>query len=139
MPGKIKTMAKPKYDCIAALQKAGISANDARALRRISMTLNRWFEMECGSDQGAIERDDRTGKPYRTWDAGQNGKRNRRLIPDREKGAKARLGHIMTAYPALRFFIQGDPRGAALYILRPGDIPEGAKADECYSRGVAVY
>src|SRR5512141_685884 len=46
-----------KYDCIAALQRAGISEDDARALRRIAMTLNRWFEMECGSDHGAIERE----------------------------------------------------------------------------------
>ena len=36
-------------------------------------------------------------------------------------------------------YIQTDPRGAALYILRPGDVPEGQSADACYSRGICVY
>mgnify|MGYP001605579533 CR=1 FL=1 len=40
---------------------------------------------------------------------------------------------------ALRAYIQGDPRGAALYILRPGDVPQGEKPDSCYSRGLVVY
>lgn len=36
-------------------------------------------------------------------------------------------------------YIQGDPRGAALYILRLGDVPAGKDADAYYSRGVCVY
>ena len=36
-------------------------------------------------------------------------------------------------------YIQGDPRGAALYILRPGDVPDGADAASYYNRGVCVY
>jgi hypothetical protein len=39
----------------------------------------------------------------------------------------------------LTAYIQGDPRGAALYILRPGDVPEGESADAYYSRGICVY
>jgi hypothetical protein len=31
------------------------------------------------------------------------------------------------------------PRGAALYILKPGDVPEGEDVSAWYSRGVAVY
>jgi hypothetical protein len=34
---------------------------------------------------------------------------------------------------------EGDPRGAALFILRPGDVPEGEAAESYYSRGMAVY
>ena len=37
-----------KPDCINALQAAGISYDDAVSLRRISMTLHRWHELECG-------------------------------------------------------------------------------------------
>lgn len=131
-------MTKSKYDSIAALERVGISYEDATALRRISMTLRRWFEMECGTDSGAIERDEKTDKPYWTYDAGNNGKRGRTLIADREKGALARLATIMARYPTLGHYIQGDPRGASLYILRPGDIPAGQSADSCYSRGIVV-
>jgi len=35
--------------------------------------------------------------------------------------------------------VQGDPRGCALYILRPDDIPAGADVASCYTRGIAVY
>ena len=33
---------------INSLTNAGIQYQDAVQLRRISMTLNRWFELECG-------------------------------------------------------------------------------------------
>jgi hypothetical protein len=36
-------------------------------------------------------------------------------------------------------YIQTDPRGAALYIIRPGDVPAGADASAYYSRGICVY
>jgi hypothetical protein len=45
----------------------------------------------------------------------------------------------MTRYPALSAYIQGDPRGAALHILRPDDVPAGEDVDADYSRGIAVY
>lgn len=34
---------------------------------------------------------------------------------------------------------EGDPRGAAVYILFPGDIRDGQTIDACYTNGVAVY
>ena len=42
-------------------------------------------------------------------------------------------------YPSLRCYVQGDPRGPALYILRPGDVSGGAGARSFYTRGIAVY
>ena len=60
-------------------------------------------------------------------------------LTDRERGALKRLAKIMARYPGFQSYVQGDPRGCALYILRPGDIPEGANVDSCYSRGIAVY
>lgn len=153
-------------ECIEPLIRAGITYEDAMALRRIAMTLHGWHELECGTDHGAIERDETTGKAF--WRNAMTGKRY--PCADRETGAKKRLAKIMARYPVLQAYIQGDPRGAALYILRAGgskctkcgtvykppgqttcptcvvsceqlqgDVPEGAEVDSYYSRGLAVY
>lgn len=153
------------------LRSIGISQDDAESLRRISMTLHRWHELECGDGneygswcivRGRKERkpvevrgalaiskpelhfvhdDDGTpflehhhylhgrGKDYTTHSA----------IPDRERGALKRLAAIMSRYPALSYYVQTDPRGASLYILREGDVPAGQDVSSYYSRGVAVY
>lgn len=130
---------------IQPMIRAGIAHEDALALRRISMTLHRWHELECGDgnewNSWAIEREneDGTGRPFMVTYPHRTGNPRRHLIPDRESGALRRLRKIMARYPSLGFYVQGDPRGAALYILRPGDVPEGADADAYYSRGVAVY
>jgi len=122
-------------ECIETLRRAGIAYDDATALRRIAMTLHRWHELECGTDNGAIERDEVTGRTY--W---RHPELNKRFpCADRETGARKRLAKIMAKYPTLSAYIQGDPRGASLYILRPGDVPEGAEVDSYYSRGLAVY
>jgi hypothetical protein len=128
------------------------------------MTLHRWHEAECNGD---IQRgDDGIARGYRShasyidpndpryWytvrdrETGAKkrlaaivGKRNARITDDHSKDAEqyihatchAKLAGIVSAY------IQGDPRGAALYILRPGDVPAGADADSYYSRGICVY
>jgi hypothetical protein len=128
---------------IARLERLGISTDDAFALRRIAMTLHRWYELECGSEHGAIERDEKTGKPY-WYNANSrylcaNDPRAYSAIPDREKGALKRLNAIMTKYPSLGHYLQTDPRGAPLYILRPGDIPNGQNPAAYYSRGIAIH
>jgi hypothetical protein len=125
-----------------ALCSLGISQNDTERLRRISMALHRWHELECGTDRGAIERDEATGKTYWLTPFGtQWGMKatTRYPTPDRETGALKRLAAIMAQHPELRSYVQGDPRGCALYILRPGDVPEGADVSAYYSRGIAVY
>lgn len=149
-----------KHECIGALIRAGISHDDAIALRRISMTLHRWHELECGDGNDyaswTITRGHKTvnmvdGKKVRGFVHHDNGKPflERHIhteitaryepIADREAGAKRRLAAIMTRYPSLRAYIQTDPRGSALYILRPGDVPEGEDTSAYYSRGIAVY
>jgi len=117
----------------------GRARGDAELLRRISMTLRNWFEMECGSDRGAIERDEEDGKPY--WRSAHDHKRELQFgpIPDREAGARKRLAAILKRYPTLTAYVQTDPRGCALYILRPGDVPAGEDASSYYSRGLAVF
>lgn len=126
-------------ECVLPLMRAGISENDAYAIRRIAMTLHRWHELECGFDDGCVERDETSGRPFWTSAYTMRMATIRRYIPDREAGARKRLARIMERYPTLGYYVQGDPRGAALYILRPGDIPAGADPDSYYSRGLAVY
>lgn len=135
-----------KYDCIAALTSAGIAYDDAVALRRISMTLHRWHELECGTGEGqttySVERDgdEPDSRPYmRVQYPTATGYVDRRHpIADRETGARKRLKKIMARYPSLSAYVQGDPRGAALYILRPGDVPAGEDVGAYYSRGLVV-
>lgn len=128
-----------RHEIITTLKTLGITWEDADALRRISMTLHRWHELECGDASGwTIEREGENGdgKPHMVHHLGG---RHRYAVPDREAGALKRLKVIMAQYPELSYYVQGDPRGAALYILRPGDVPEGQSADAYYSRGIAVY
>ena len=132
-------MSHKTPECIPALRRAGISQDDAYALRRASITLQRWFELECGdgNERGswAIERDETTEKPYMVHHHYQHGRgkdyTSRTPIPDRETGARKRIASIMARYPGMSAYVQTDPRGCALYVLRAGDC--------YYSRGLPVY
>jgi len=135
----------------------GFTASEAESLRRISLTLRRWHELECGIDSGCIERDEKTGRPYwvnyHSRYLSANDPRSRRRIADREAGALRRLNVILKNVNVRRFdalpnggemklfrtYIQTDPRGAALYILRPGDVPAGESIESYYTRGLCVY
>jgi len=164
-----------KRTCIDDLQAAGISYEDACALRRISMTLHRWHELECGDGNsygswaivrgykrkaipspelpapphkfvGFVHDDD--GRPYLEHHHYQHGNGKDYVthtpMADRERGALKRLDKIMTRYPDFASYVQGDPRGCALYIIPPNvlaRLPEGADGDvgSIYSNGIAVY
>lgn len=141
-------MNRDTLNMLDQLRSTGISLEDAMSLRRISMTLRRWYELECGDGNNygpwAIERDENgEGPPFLVHHHFAHGQGKdsvtRTIIADREAGALKRLAKIMARYPALSTYIQTDPRGASLYILRPGDVPEGKDADAYYSRGLAVY
>lgn len=157
------------------LMSLGFTRDEAEQLRRISMTLRRWFELECGDSNEyaswAIERDDNgDGPPYlvrHIYGHGRTPDRTRRTrIADRETGARKRLAAIVARrnarvthpdspdaernihatcaaracpYAVLTTYIQTDPRGAALYILRSGDVPDGGDPSAYYNRGVCVY
>jgi hypothetical protein len=117
-------------------QVAGVmDLEHAHVLRRISLTLRRWYELECN---GEIQRDGEKGDgtPFR-WSTVTYKPLCR--IPDREAGAIKRLKSIFQNYPNLSYYLQTDPRGCALYILRPGDVPEGKDPAAYYSRGIPVY
>ena len=125
------------------LQTLGFTSEEAYSLRRIAMALQRWAELECGTDNGhasySIERDETTGKPFMCVYPHRDSKCHRTAIADREAGALRRLAKIMAAHPELVSYHQTDPRGAALYILRRSDVRDGERIDSIYPRGVAVY
>jgi len=144
------------------LLQLGFTVTEAESLRRISMTLRRWYERECGDENGCIERDSETGRPFVVYHRAGYSTQSRIPIPDRERGAEKRLAAIMAKHTGdhcprcepgafqpcgkscrhvvgkLTAYLQTDPRGAALYILRPGDVPEGESASAYYSRGICV-
>ena len=135
----------------ARLSDEGFALEDAIDLRRISMTLHRWHTLECGGGNdfgswrvvrgrkvnGSFEYDD-AGAPFMEYHSRTENKARYTRINDRERGAQKRLAKIMARYPGYQAYVQGDPRGAALYILRPGDVREGADVSSCYSNGIAV-
>ncbi|MHB1310624.1 MAG: hypothetical protein ACYC3L_01315 [Gemmatimonadaceae bacterium] len=98
--------------------------DDAWTLRRAALTLHRWHEEECN---GTIQRDEEIGsmtegRPFRWIDGMGYGApiRSSCPIPDREKGALARIADVC-ARNGLAFYVQTDQRGAPLYVARPGD------------------
>ncbi len=98
-------------------------------MRRISMTLRRWHERECDDSywclvrgrmvDGDFEYDDDAYEKH----AGASGRTCYTRVPDWERIAHEQLGAIISTIKGdlLSAYIQTDPRGCALYILRPGD------------------
>lgn len=140
-------MNRQTHEMLNRLINAGISMDDAYALRRIAMTLHRWHELECGDGNnyaswtitrgrkvnGSFEYDD-NGAPYEERHVHAENKARYTRIPDRERGALKRLDKIVNQYrPAFGYYVQTDPRGASLYILPPGVTREN------YNHGIAVY
>lgn len=122
------------YSACAAV---GLLDKEIDTLLRCERTLTRWACRECGDGSDwAIERDEETGIPYNVYH-GRHPGRTRRRIPDREKTALKRSTKIAEAH-GLKVYHQGDPRGCSLYLLRPGDIPEGRSVSQCYNRGIAI-
>lgn len=133
----------------SALADVGFTFEESVALRRISMTLNRWNTDECNGD---IQRNEVDGKPARYLRTGPSSARyHAYAIPDREAGALSRLRKIVAARNhrarlAKTFqkrelvvpYHQGDPRGASLYIV-PATYLADSKIEEVYHRGIAIH
>jgi hypothetical protein len=124
---------KSDYILRDRLAHAGIAASleDARILRLAELTLHRWHEQECGDSndyQSWSNEVDDDGKAWRVVYQ-HTGKSSRYRIPNRESGARKRVA-ALCARLGLYFYVQTDPRGAALYISRE------PFAEFDYSRGV---
>ena len=111
----------------------GFDDREINGLLRAEKTLHRWAEHECN---GTIQRDgdNGDGRPY--W---YNTNTGAKLGPtaDREAGALKRATAIARAH-GCDIYHQGDPRGCALYIIRPGDIQDGHNVGSCYTNGLAI-
>lgn len=134
------SISKKEWNRIAHLTRVltgmGFAPSEVEPLRRISTGLRRWFERECN---GEIERDEATNAVYHVTNVDGPGPVRRFPARDLEAGHMRRLKAIMAGKPGLSYYVQSDPRGASLYILRPGDVPEGESVGAYYTRGICVY
>ncbi len=154
---KTETKATRLHRLLSTLEGLGFTTDEAHSLRRIEMTLHRWSEHECN---GNIQReehlnangwDDGTGRPFWYFET-RDGRHLKSDVPiaDRERGALRRLEAIVTARnervrqegrdvgQQLKPYHQGDPRGAALYLVRLSDLRVGDDIGAVYSRGICV-
>lgn len=114
------------------LAEVGITPAEVDALLRCERALSLFGERECN---GEIERDEETGRVYHI--SRYNYKRCGRAR-DTETAALQRATAIASTH-GLTVYHQTDPRGCALYILRPGDVRPGTDpAGIDYTRGVAI-
>lgn len=123
-----------RNETLALMQRLGsrdisLSFADVNALRRAQLTLHRWAELECGTDNGCIERDEYSGIPQWRY-ASDTGKYCGYPVPDREAGALKRIQAICQAN-SLHYYHQTDPRGCALYVSN------APLSDSHYTNGVA--
>ena len=159
---------KERQAAIDRAMSCGLTYAHAVAVRRIALTLRRWYELECcdSNDEcswaivrgkapewgvyfdtetqkykwgrvGEFTYDD-DGLPYMEKHYHNENTARYVRLADREQGALKRLNAIMAHYPDLRAYLQTDPRGGTLYLIRPGDVPEGKEVGAYYNRGVFV-
>jgi hypothetical protein len=136
----------------SAVERLGFTCDEFHRLRRISMTLHRWHELECGTGDDrftrSVERDEETGKPFlRIQFPSRTGYVDKRYpVADRERGALKRLVKIVESRNQRKAdadmdvlpYVQGDPRGAALYLITREQLGT-SDINSCYSRGIAIY
>lgn len=90
-------------------------------LQKISRSLSRLAESNCNGH----------------WSYAEDGNEPCRQ-ERRETFLLAQAENLARALGAT-FFHQSDPRGAAIYLVWPKDLPEGADIRSCYTNGVAIY
>ena len=116
-----------QYRKIMDMAALGLTADEIVKLEAIERGLRRWFTMECN---GEVQRDETTMKPH--W----GGKPNC-PVQDMERINQKRLEKIQAAHRDLWFYIQGDPRGGALYVGKKKDM-DMRNLSSLYNRGICV-
>lgn len=117
-----------------ACMKLGLSSTETEALRRASMRLQRWGEMECNHD---VQRDEVTGKVTIRYCRNDGNMSKPQGIRDMETPALTRCEAIAKAH-GLVFFHQSDPRGAQVYIGK-SEVLQGRPIEQAYNRLLCVY
>jgi hypothetical protein len=135
---KAQRIAEGAARDMAALAPFGMTAALLAQAYTLERALHRWHEFECGTENGGVDYGDDNPETarYCGWYNARTGTRSR--IRNQWPELMKRLARLRAALPALVFYVQGDPRGAALYALRPGDCLPGVAVDSCYSRGVCL-
>ena len=103
-----------------------LDAPQYQTLRHASQRLHRWYELQCGTDEGHIEYDEK----WEHWVKVVDG--NRFHIHDRETGAIKKI-KLTCEEAGLHFYLQQDPRGLPLYIAR-----EPLKDNDYSTKGTVV-
>ena len=131
------TMNKRTLETYSYLTRRGLNIpiDDFMTLRRASMTLSRWSELECGDSSNhaswAIERNETTDIPYMVTHYWNPNRTTRYRVADREKGALKRIATIC-ARLGIHWYYQGDCRGLALYLHSE------PMTDSNYTNGIGV-
>lgn len=101
--------------------------DDILAATKAAAKIHRADEMVCNGD--VWESDESPGTWYDRADAPRRSPYGR---------AMATLDRIVARYPGFSWYHQSDPRGAAVYILRPGAVRDGEAVEAVYTRGVPL-
>lgn len=123
------------------MHNLGFTPSETSTLLKCEWVLHRWAELECGTGDGHIERDEATGKPFFVNDRSRyvdpKDPRSRRAIPDREASTYRRIEKLMERHPGLWWYHQTDPRGCAVYVGKVADLGD-RELSAHYTQGVAV-
>jgi len=125
------------------MSENGFTYDDTTALLKAERALRKWGELTCGTGDGNrsvhISRDE-SGRPFYRVQFYAGGQWRERIKPrrDTEKAALAKVDAIMAKKLGFRAYHQTDPRGCALYVIRPSDIEPGENVRALYSRGIAI-
>lgn len=139
-------MKQYEWDQAIRLHKWGFYYGDYAKLVSISRGLRKTFEHFCNGvyqraeDNSLVEYGIKEGDVYTTWEVVTGSDRRCHLkVRDREAMLKKQLDRIMGPYKSLAYYIQGDPRGTALYIYQKRKLPKGQDIHAWYSSiGVGV-
>lgn len=117
-----------------ACARLGLSREEHDILRRASMRLHRWAEMECNHD---VQRDEKTNKVTVRYCRSDGMMSKAFATPDRETPALARCQAIADKH-GLVFYHQSDPRGVAVYIGKAESL-RGHSIESNYSQLLCIY
>lgn len=116
--------------------RLALSFSDVETLARIERTLSRWAERECGDSNDYASFWIETDGDGKAWQIVQRhapgAKQTKTRVPNREKGALARLDAFCQLH-GLHFYHQQDPRGTMLYVAR-----EPIPANDYTKNGIPV-
>jgi hypothetical protein len=125
------------------MSENGFTYDEAKSLLKCERALRKWGELECGTgdrNRSVHVFRDESGKPFYRVQFYAGGQWRESVQPkrDTEKAALAKVEAIMAGKTGFRAHHQTDPRGCALYIIRPGDIEAGGNVRALYNRGIAL-